>query len=571
MASYEHSQILKMIRILDNRPNDHHEFASWVRVEDHLKLLRVNAAEPEVFLYALAKRTYIHAVIASEFDTTSTDAETLTQSNASAFMARASCSRTGESEDTRIEFQESNSLHEVPKHRQNLIYARQFEGTDYPPYYELLQEFAHAAGIHWLKEKGSYCRIDENGDFDPIVSITKSKERGGVSLITCQREPLEQYLAATGMVLVRFFDFTMVAPGKFTSWHGGVRDRKTESQFLCYEQCVHPDGHAFTQGVQVIPISTPRELLFRSIWEPEWRRNGRQYAEFIACDWRNKKLSTISTSPDLTTNYFNAKRNSLPFEVSPAFFRAEVLSKYKADRDKYTINETSRTITCRGAWMLKSFDVNEAGQVNAYICDLRMIPYQEQLHWKSYNEKPKGTISKRAFENDFEGKWSTDVSGLQEILFTLRKWMEQKLACWVLRDEAQLLRINTPVSNSKNEWARAFLELSKTVVEGFQTKPIRALLRQRNISFDKRDKTLLLLERLLASYCPTSDSVTKLWGLREAQAIRSKVQSHLGGSTGEELARNALLDHGTYGAHFEYICTLIANELDEIGKVIIAK
>jgi hypothetical protein len=76
-------------------------------------------------------------------------------------------------------------------------------------------------------------------------------------------------------------------------------------------------------------------------------QRGRRYVEFIAQDWRNNRLARISTDPAATTNYFEAAKNSLPFEVSPAFFRPDVLLKYKADCDKYTIE--SRQIHCRAA------------------------------------------------------------------------------------------------------------------------------------------------------------------------------------------------------------------------------
>jgi hypothetical protein len=60
---------------------------------------------------------------------------------------------------------------------------------------------------------------------------------------------------------------------------------------------------------------------------------------FIAEDWRHKKIAEISTDPVATTNYFLAKENDLPFELSSAFFKPEVLSKYKTDRDKYTVDD----------------------------------------------------------------------------------------------------------------------------------------------------------------------------------------------------------------------------------------
>ena len=52
-----------------------------------------------------------------------------------------------------------------------------------------------------------------------------------------------------------------------------------------------------------------------------------QYVDFVAHDWRNGRVSTISTDPCATTNYFQTDNNSLPFELSPAFFKPEVLSR----------------------------------------------------------------------------------------------------------------------------------------------------------------------------------------------------------------------------------------------------
>ena len=145
-----------------------------------------------------------------------------------------------------------------------------------------------------------------------------------------------------------------------------------------------------------------KQELFNIITKSPLADKNRQYADFITLDWRNEKIIDVSTEPECATSYFDAEHNDLPYEVSPAFFRPDVLLKYKADRDKYVIDERHRRITCRGIWLLKGFDINEAGQVHAYICDLRNLPYQEQLHWKGYNEKPKGTISNRAFVNDIK-------------------------------------------------------------------------------------------------------------------------------------------------------------------------
>ncbi|WP_044124416.1 hypothetical protein, partial [Vibrio cholerae] len=104
-------------------------------------------------------------------------------------------------------------------------------------------------------------------------------------------------------------------------------------------------------------------------------------------------------------------------------FKPEVLLKYKTDRDRYTLN--SRSVYCRGAWELKTFDVNSAGQVHTYLIYLSHLPYEEQLHWKQYNERPKAPISKRAMENDIEGKWSNDYDALLSLKDKLEKLNSQ--------------------------------------------------------------------------------------------------------------------------------------------------
>ena len=190
-------------------------------------------------------------------------------------------------------------------------------------------------------------------------------------------------------------------------------------------------------------------------------RSDREYASFIIHDWRNKNVAEVSSGPGHTANYFNGEGNSLPYELSPAFFRPEVLSKYKADRDKYTIDEAHRFISCRGTWELWSFDVNEAGQVHAYLCDLRYLPHQEQLHWKSYDERPKGTISKRSLENDFQGVWASYETPLERVLYTVSKWARHKPGWWQIQAEDPLLRVNTPISENKDGWGLAFVDLSK--------------------------------------------------------------------------------------------------------------
>jgi hypothetical protein len=290
-------------------------------------------------------------------------------------------------------------------------------------------------------------------------------------------------------------------------------------------------------------------------------KQNKQYVEFIAYDWRNKRVTKISTDPAATTNYFKAEGNTLPFELSPAFFRPEVLLKYKADRDKYTVGE--RDVSCRGAWHLEAIDVNEAGQVHAYICYLRRLPYEEQLYWLSFNEPPKASISERAFINNFKGEFVSFEQPLEKVLSILRRWHCEKVAWWTLRDEKLLERVNTPLTESRDEWAEAFMDLAKLVIEGFETNAIRALLDATQIPYDKDDKTIVLLEKHLSK---ASGVERELVGLRTVQLLRSKAKAHTGGSEAQKLAQDALTEYETFANHFQNVCAQVAEELEAIEK-----
>ncbi|OBX04048.1 hypothetical protein QV08_12500 [Gallibacterium salpingitidis] len=87
---------------------------------------------------------------------------------------------------------------------------------------------------------------------------------------------------------------------------------------------------------------------------------------------------------------------------------------------------------------MKSFDINDVGQVSVYLVDFNKLPYKEQLHWKQYNENPKSFISKRAIETDFEGKFTNDVLPLDKLKNLLVKMDNDNVNWWKLRNKSSL-------------------------------------------------------------------------------------------------------------------------------------
>ena len=567
MPSHEHNKLIKRIESLDKLPDDTAAYATWIKADGHLSLLRDNAKEDELIIHASGDYTFIVTAVVIKSSLNPLDKKALLHWGCNFFSPFASYDWGGGRDDVWIERTGYLRGSKTLEGARQLVFSRHFDGLKGKgsSYFEILQEYAHVTGIHWRPEQHAYCRFDENGDLDHVVSVTSKETQRDVALVSFKREPLEQYLAASNTVLIRMFDFTLLRRGRdfeFTSWPDDPEDVFNESEVLFYRQKVDTGKAAYTRGVQIIRPSRPKAEIFSSLKASWSGEDEKEYVEFIAWDWRNKRTTKISTDPTATTNSFHTRDNSLPFELSPAVFKPEVLLKYKADQDQYTIDERIRTIRCRSAWVLESYDINEAGQVHAYIVDLRGLPYQEQLYWLSFNEDPKGGISKRALENDFKGE-CTDPGPLENVLFIVRGWTESDLTWWKLREEVLLERVSTPRTSSRDEWANAFKDLSKLIIEGFQVKAIRKGLEGMDIAFDKGEKSIALLEKFLIGHSKINDG-QKLEGLRTVQHIRTTF-AHSGGEA-DDLANNALQEQKTFYAHFESVCGTVADELKLIEQ-----
>ena len=566
MHNYEHKRLIEEITRLDEVPADSRRFSEWIEAEAHLDFLRRNARANELVIYASGEYTFIHSVAVPNDRLTPVDQQDLMQWNFNPYTSIASYVTGGGREDVWVERGRNGTGTKTLENAVQLIFGRTFEDWSGPgrTYYELHQEFTHLTGIHWRPEMRAYCRFNEHGDLEPVVSVTSREDKGSnMALVSFKWQTLEEYLAASNASLVRMFDFTLLRRSKFSGWSDGPTQRINESPDFFYHRKIMPGYARSTRGVQIIRPHRSPQAIFTGITGAWFGKKNKQHAEFIAYDWRNKLVTKISTDPAATTNYFQAAGNALPFELSPAFFRPEVLLKYKADRDKYTVGE--RDVSCRAAWYLDAIDVNEAGQLHAYICYLRRLPYEEQLYWLSFNEPPKAGISERAIINDFQGEFVSFEQPLRKVLSIIQRWRDDKVAWWKLRDEKLLERVNVPLTASRDEWAEAFMDLAKLVIEGFETNAIRARLDAAQVLYAKDDKTIVLLEKLL-SKTGTAGEHQKLVGLRGVQLLRSKAKGHAGGSEAQQLAQDALMEHETFANHFQHVCTRVADELETIEK-----
>jgi hypothetical protein len=273
------------------------------------------------------------------------------------------------------------------------------------------------------------------------------------------------------------------------------------------------------RGVQVLRSLPARDRVLRR-FQPE-------DAEQVAFVIHDRKHGVVREYPgDQVTPPGTPAEEDWPELISPAYFRPEVLSKYKGDPDKYELTDT--TLDCRGGWSLRSYDVNDAGQVHAYLGDLWELPRSEQLYWRSFNEEPKSGMAERAIAQDFERRPWEGPDPLRELKQTLIGFPRAThggapVEIWSLgggEPRRAFGRLHYVATESRKEWEDQVRELAKVVVEGLHERPIRAVARALEVD-DPDLRSIKLLRKCLeaagvdpALVAAVHDPLAKLSGLR---------------------------------------------------------
>jgi len=444
---------------------------------------------------------------------------------------------------------------------EKIIYRRSFHGmANHKAPTEISQKLVHALGLHFIEERHAYCRLNEDGDLEDVITVFEQPSPEPFQSITAvfiTSYDLAQYLALSGAALFRKFDFTRYS-GSFGGWSDGSRQESIKPD-LAYHSGFGASA-SYVNGYQILRTTLTVEQIIEE-WKASEDPSLKQYETFKVHDWKNNRLIEVSSAPGNLSNYFQKSDN--PYELSPAFFRPEVLHKYKADPDKYTIEH--RSISCRNSWHLKTYDVNEEGQVHTYIGYLADLPYSEQQYWKLYNEWPKGTISKRAIQTDFEGNFSTDPDPLMEIEYEIEDVERKKSAWWSASAKDLRTRALYPTSTSAREWADEILALDQLLVEGFHTQSLKKLAVKAGARLDPQWASLRVIEECLVLAGITSDDAKAIVSpLRELHNLRSKVKGH---ATAERRALevSAQRDHGSFRTHFT---DLAQRCLDSFRKIV---
>lgn len=472
----------------------------------------------------------------------------------------------GGGEPPRVEFNVNNLRigQKVITDSQNLVFRRSFEGRSQDKnYYEIAQFFTHAHGLHWVPERQAWSKFDDQGDIEDSIQLHEVIERGDRKsiAITVDREILELHLTATDTVLVQVYDCTRWR-NPFHAWPEGPEDKKIADDCIFYKIKNAGAIGSYSRGVSLIrPKLTPYELGAKL----HDKDKVKEYETFITQDWKNRRIAEVSCSPDALASYFE-KDSDLPLQQSPVFFNADVLNKYKADPDKYSMEH--RSISCRNSWYLKTYDINEAGQVHTYITYLGNLPFKEQTYWKSFNEPPKAPISKRAYTTDFEGSFDVEPDPLQDLIRTIKQLHSDRKDWFYLKSEELTGRIHYPATTSNKEWEDALITLNKLVIESLEQGPIQRKAQALGAKGDPTWRSIKWMGVLLECLSVEGEQVQEIiQPFRDLQFLRTKLSAHANGQEAAKIRADLLREHKTSKNHIINLCERLEKSLSSFSEI----
>ena len=524
-----------------------------------VNFLQQNVLAEDLVIYASLPHVYIHAVLAPLRTLKTIEASLL----ASTYIGTDASWRIeqvwggGRSSD-RVYLAPPICNGSLLYRGEKLIFLREWSGAT-EVQIEISQKIIHALNVHLVQERGAYCKIDDAGDLENVIKIyhNPNDDQGeSVRAVSINRRDFLDYAVLADMGIVFFFDFNRYRSGELDTLSDILRSEYNDP-VLTYQAGVRAGSRSHAYGRQIfLPPMSKRQIAKRY---QRTRNQPKEYAVFKIVDLTTGKHTEASCNPARLSSYFQPE-SKLPRTMSPVFFSAEVLHKYKADSAKFELRD--RTISCRGSWYLTTYDVNEAGQVHTYIGYLGNLPHREQLYWLSFNKWPKGPVSRRAFLNDFMGEFA-EQDPLQAIKHKIECLDRLRPNWWRPRGREMALAVQIPVTTAENEWSDAVLAFDQLLIEGLDQRAWRLIAESTGRPIETKWQSIKLIEEyLIGSGLDEQDAKDAIRSFREVHDLRTVAKGHSARRSKTAAIRQALNNHGSFRRHFEHLASKCDTTLD---------
>jgi hypothetical protein len=349
-----------------------------------------------------------------------------------------------------------------------IVFDRSFHGIK-PSYLELAEEFRHYFNLYENKQTGSYISVDDDGEEIEAARISNEK-------VEVRLRYLKRFLAVKGMKLALYFEIDRKS--KLSPEELGIKagDEAHNAENYVYELIVINRQKLIGDRGTLVRLRGKKIVAGEEGWSPRLTRELREYESFIIDVDENGREVLHTSNEEELSNYFG-KNSGAPHYLTPVFFRREVLTKYYANPQKYSIEDGY--LSCAGLWGLR-MDNNHDRYVVVFLGDLGKLSIREQRYWRSFNVAPEGSISEVAFRRGFLAEFADPSAPDLVFKSSLRQFQETWSARfgWPLfkelrpEDVGHLTSLKVPTSEEQHQFDQEVLSLCKILVDSLNEEEI---------------------------------------------------------------------------------------------------
>lgn len=446
-----------------------------------------------------------------------------------------------------------------------LVIDRIFHGMR-KDYKEISEEFRLFHRLFHDRKTDQYLKFDDDGNETVVATIEEDK-------VLIRVKEIRQFLAIRDMHLSIQFDCR--EHSKFPLQGLELKESRQERRnglaaWGIYYGDFHGMGEysAFSRllGKRMVP---PLPKSKSGLWGFE-EKTDKKYVEFVINLDEDGNEEVCTSNPDALSNFFGANPDA-PNYLTAVHFRKQVLDKYFQQPSKYSVEDS--ILRCGSLWSIQ-IDNHHDDKVCAWLGDLgRDLPYQEQLHWRSFNIPPKGGVSKTYFRRQILAQFAD--SERPEHLFINQYDQLQKdctdMLGWQLLlpldagDSYYIKSIRIPASDEQRDFDELVLGLTKILIDSLNEKELNKLVPEADRSNLKGS-----ISRFEAAL-----HASKVYGyesqiafLRKLQSLRSSSSAHRKGSNYRRIANDFGVDDQSLSSAFAGILSQALIFLEALSKTV---
>jgi hypothetical protein len=417
-------------------------------------------------------------------------------------------------------------------------------------YLEINEEFRLFHNLYHDRKLDHFIKIDNAGNEQLVATIEPKR-------INIRLQEIQQFLAIKEMHLAIMFDARANSTVPLIDL--GIEESGQDFKDGLLVYALHygdlrvGGSRAFTRllGKRLFPPFPKEKSGFWGFADKEKKKT----VDFILDVDKHGDEIIHSANPDHLSNYFGGNQGA-PHYLTPVHFRKEVLNKYYQQSSKYSV--TDGDLGCGSLWGM-TMDNHHGERVIAWLGDLgRDLPYEEQLHWRSYNIPPVGGVSDTFHKRQILAQFAD--SDQPEHVFKYR-YSDLEKACktelgWSLllplskEDDHFFAVIRIPATDEQKDFDDLVLGLTKILVDSLNEKELNKF-----IPTEERGEikgSISRLQKALAALGVTNYE-EHIKFLRDLQNLRSCSTAHRKGSNYRKIAEELGIDNQSLRKVFEEI------------------